>query len=426
MMGPEKIFHRLLLCCQIIVILLFQPGTIQASVDQETNTDSIISKYEALINGGQKTETNLCRLAEAYLKKFTESGKGDNKWLNLAYERALDAKIKNAEAPLPYLLMSTVYMYKGNITRARNLADRANSLTSDNPAQKKRVAVLLKQIESTPAVAEGLMDLKKWEPLSGDWAYRGNSIFGSGTGHLILRENLNDFIMRVRIDCSGSDTWTIGIGFRGRIIPGGGRRFRRSTADIEGYSFNFSDKNNYNLFKYAGGEWLPLNPDRKEWLNSDLLPGIIKNIVIEGSGNVYRIFVNDQLLTEFADSTFTKGSPFIYSGRAPNTVRLSEIQCQQLAPGKVLKNYADGSTYFGMFVNGKKEGQGSYTWADGSRYVGDFKGGRVEGQGIKKYASGDIYSGGWLNNRKHGKGTMFYPKNGRRETGVWQNGKKVK
>jgi hypothetical protein len=41
-----------------------------------------------------------------------------------------------------------------------------------------------------------------------------------------------------------------------------------------------------------------------------------------------------------------------------------------------LTNYA-GTQYNGPLVNGKAQGQGTYTFPDGIRYVGEFKDGEV-------------------------------------------------
>ena len=41
-------------------------------------------------------------------------------------------------------------------------------------------------------------------------------------------------------------------------------------------------------------------------------------------------------------------------------------------------------------MDGKKNGQGTYTFANGGRYIGDFKDGNYHGQGTFIFASGVI------------------------------------
>ncbi len=45
-------------------------------------------------------------------------------------------------------------------------------------------------------------------------------------------------------------------------------------------------------------------------------------------------------------------------------------------------------TYQGGFINGVKNGRGTYVWANGDRYIGQFKGGKEYGRGMMIYADG--------------------------------------
>jgi hypothetical protein len=69
--------------------------------------------------------------------------------------------------------------------------------------------------------------------------------------------------------------------------------------------------------------------------------------------------------------------------------------------------------------------QGTYTFADGSNYVGEYKDGKRNGQGTYTYGSnsewaGDKYVGKYEDGKRHGQGTYTYA-NGNREIGEWQN-----
>ena len=104
--------------------------------------------------------------------------------------------------------------------------------------------------------------------------------------------------------------------------------------------------------------------------------------------------------------------------------------------GKGILYYKNGNIkYEGEFVNGKKEGEGTYTDKNGNYYSGHWSKNKKNGkgklcfknnnilyegdfvndkfQGIGKYIDedGDYYIGQWLNDKKHGKGKEYY-KNG--------------
>jgi hypothetical protein len=49
--------------------------------------------------------------------------------------------------------------------------------------------------------------------------------------------------------------------------------------------------------------------------------------------------------------------------------------------------------YVGMFVRGRPEGKGVYTWSSGARLEGTFKAGRADGPGFFVSASGVRYEG---------------------------------
>ncbi|MFA7550810.1 MAG: hypothetical protein WCZ68_08730, partial [Sedimentibacter sp.] len=59
--------------------------------------------------------------------------------------------------------------------------------------------------------------------------------------------------------------------------------------------------------------------------------------------------------------------------------------------------YVNGDKYEGEFVNGMKEGLGTYTFENGNKYVGKFKDGKKEGSGVLYYIDGTIEEGKWEN-----------------------------
>jgi len=49
--------------------------------------------------------------------------------------------------------------------------------------------------------------------------------------------------------------------------------------------------------------------------------------------------------------------------------------------------------YVGEYKDGKKHGQGTYTWFDGGIYVGKWKDGKEHGQGTYTWSDGSKYVG---------------------------------
>ena len=77
--------------------------------------------------------------------------------------------------------------------------------------------------------------------------------------------------------------------------------------------------------------------------------------------------------------------------------------------------------YVGEYKDGKKHGQGTYTWFDGGINVGKWKDGKRTGQGTSTYPNGDKYVGEYKNGKRNGQGTYSYP-DGRKN---WVNLEKV-
>jgi len=98
--------------------------------------------------------------------------------------------------------------------------------------------------------------------------------------------------------------------------------------------------------------------------------------------------------------------------------------------------YYNDHKYEGEIENGKPHGNGTWEMGNGAVYVGQFVNGHREGLGTFTWSekgpkSGTSYEGEWLNNRQHGKGKMIYapdPKDGFEgsvDEGNWINGKQV-
>ena len=71
--------------------------------------------------------------------------------------------------------------------------------------------------------------------------------------------------------------------------------------------------------------------------------------------------------------------------------------------GNGIWTQCDGATYVGQFVNGLREGIGTFTWADRedeleSVYQGEYKNNRRHGKGKRTYGNGSIVEGYWIDN----------------------------
>jgi hypothetical protein len=84
--------------------------------------------------------------------------------------------------------------------------------------------------------------------------------------------------------------------------------------------------------------------------------------------------------------------------------------------------YSNGDVYDGEWVNGKKQGTGTYTRADGSVYDGEYNRDRKHGKGRCTWVNGNAYIGHWVDGVQQGQGTLTCP-DGRRYEGEWYGGK---
>ena len=73
--------------------------------------------------------------------------------------------------------------------------------------------------------------------------------------------------------------------------------------------------------------------------------------------------------------------------------------------GILKKEYSNGDVYEGQFKDGKRTGQGTYTWLSGSVYEGQWKDNEQHGLGTKSWANGDVYEGQFKDGKKTGQGT---------------------
>jgi hypothetical protein len=73
------------------------------------------------------------------------------------------------------------------------------------------------------------------------------------------------------------------------------------------------------------------------------------------------------------------------------------------------------------YKDGKRNGQGTYTWNDGGKYVGEYKDGLKNGQGTYTFLNGDKYEGEWKDGEQD-EGTHTWS-DGYKYVGEWKDGK---
>ena len=82
----------------------------------------------------------------------------------------------------------------------------------------------------------------------------------------------------------------------------------------------------------------------------------------------------------------------------------------------------EGEKYEGEFKDGYRHGQGTYTWSDGDKYAGEFKDDKPNGQGTYTWPDGRKYEGEFEDGIKHGQGT-YTSIRGYKYVGEWRKNK---
>lgn len=102
--------------------------------------------------------------------------------------------------------------------------------------------------------------------------------------------------------------------------------------------------------------------------------------------------------------------------------------------GQGTYTYANGDKYVGEWIKNKYGEKGTYIYANGDKYVGDWKKVKYHvpdnqhersGMGIYIYANGDKYVGEWQDGKRHGNGIFTYS-DGKIEKGIWRKNKLVR
>ena len=91
----------------------------------------------------------------------------------------------------------------------------------------------------------------------------------------------------------------------------------------------------------------------------------------------------------------------------------------------VIQKHHRGNKYVGEFVDGEKDGIGTYTYANGDLYVGLFRANKRNGKGVFTFKNGERYEGEYKDDKREGYGT-YLKSNGEKYAGYWANDQLVK
>ncbi|XP_015254872.1 PREDICTED: radial spoke head 1 homolog isoform X2 [Cyprinodon variegatus] len=90
--------------------------------------------------------------------------------------------------------------------------------------------------------------------------------------------------------------------------------------------------------------------------------------------------------------------------------------------GQGTYSFKNGGRYVGDYSQNKKHGQGTFYYPDGSKYAGSWVEDLREGHGVYTYSNGDTYDGEWQHHLRHGQGVYIFKKNGAKYKGTWVKG----
>ena len=116
--------------------------------------------------------------------------------------------------------------------------------------------------------------------------------------------------------------------------------------------------------------------------------------------------------------TYTYGNGGKYVGEFRNDKRHGQGTYTPSPNGKFA-----GSKFVGEYRNGRANGQGTYTSANGAKYVGEYRDNKRNGRGTYTSASGAKYVGEYKNGKPHGQGTLYAADGTVEKQGIWKGDK---
>lgn len=154
-----------------------------------------------------------------------------------------------------------------------------------------------------------------WQVHEGNWQVDGDTLSGSG-GHLATTQEFTDGFIDVDVDAPPAmGVRTVGIGFH---ITG---------PDLgNGYAFNFTADQTFNVFEGTANNWQPVNPAMTTFQQTGSLAPDHNQVHIEMAGDRYRVWANGQQLADFTDASRKKGSLMLWVESSGWTVKFSHMR----------------------------------------------------------------------------------------------------
>jgi hypothetical protein len=153
------------------------------------------------------------------------------------------------------------------------------------------------------------------------------------------------------------------------------------------------------------------NPDADEWL-STLVAGPASDPRRKPVDLAKQLYEGDtKHIPQQTQKTLTFANGDTYVG--------SMLGGKRHGPGTY--TWPSGGLYVGEWDSGKKNGQGTMTWPDGNTYVGEWDSGKTNGQGLFTWKDGGKYVGEFKDGHRHGQGTRTWA-SGRTFKGTYKNG----
>lgn len=207
------------------------------------------------------------------------------------------------------------------------LAGRIRSLTADEPSASDD-----KLTRQEGVGLDSVYNKANWEILGGDWDFDKNSItskFVSEVSYLILKKELNDYIMEMTVTKIRGGVSYITVGIRQDIFEGGHEMlFRNRTSSRQGYQFGLFLDGRYCLFNGLNGRYFPMEKVtglfQSNWDTTPLIHRTTNRLKIEAIGDNVKIYLNGKHFVEFKDSSHQYGSPMLIVSKN-DQIRFSDI-----------------------------------------------------------------------------------------------------
>ena len=156
-----------------------------------------------------------------------------------------------------------------------------------------------------------------WQVTDGSWHAAGDAVTGSG-GHLATADEFTNGSIDVDVETPDMGDRTVGIGFH---VSG--------SKGQNGYAFNFTAAQTFNVFKGTDDNWQPVRPEMTTFQRSDALAPNRNHVHIEMTGGQYRVWVNGQQLADFQDAAYPRGRFNLWVESSAWTVTFSNLRIAQ-------------------------------------------------------------------------------------------------